>query len=85
MTILILNIPDSLATLLMGDIRQWGSEWVLVVRGALLVLLLSLLRLGFSLDLWGCTEAVFCPGPSVGVDALITSIVVDTSRYAPGA
>ena len=37
-----------------------------VVRGALLVLPRSLLRLGYYLDLWGAFEADFYPGPSVG-------------------
>ena len=36
------------------------------VRCALPVLLLLLLGLGFSLDLWGAFEADFCPGPSIG-------------------
>ena len=36
-------------------------------RGALPVLLLSLLRLGCGLDLWGAIGADFSPGPSMGV------------------
>ena len=35
------------------------------VRGALPVLPLLLLGLGFGLDLWGSSGDVFCPGPSV--------------------
>ena len=42
-------------------------EPYLGVCGALPVLLLLLLGLGFSLDLWGAFGADFCPGPSVGV------------------
>ena len=42
-------------------------EAYLGVRGSLPVLLRLLLRLDFSLDLWGAFGADLCPGPSVGV------------------
>ena len=50
-------------------------EWVLGVRGALPVLLLLLLGLGFGLDLWGAFEADFCPGPSIGVAWPLSSAI----------
>ena len=53
----------------------WDPQPYLVDRGALPVLLLVLLGLGFYLDLWGAIGADFSPGPSMGVLGL------DCQRY----
>ena len=47
---------------LLLDLRPYLGD-----HGVLPVLPLSLLGLGFGLDLWGAIEADFCPGPSIGV------------------
>ena len=48
-------------------------EWVLGVRGALPVLLLLLLGLGFGLDLWGSSGTSFAPVLACSSLAIIVS------------
>ena len=64
------EVVGALLEWVLGEVQYYllqDLQPYLGVHGALPVLLLSLLRLGLRLDLWGAIGAVFCPGPSVGV------------------